>query len=470
VTLRSRILKTARMLTSIRLQTVVACAAAMAVALIAPSVSHAVFTSTLTGGAATLTGSDAAEQVSIGQVGGLLMHDRALKGDPGFSSAFDWATGTAGEQVLFAAPGAVVTVVLNGGDDLLEAIAVGTGGRVIADGGAGRDVLYGAGAADNLSGGSDDDRIIGGPGNDVLSGDAGDDTLVWNNGDGSDEMLGQDGIDTAEVTGTTSGEQYTLRPQGGVARLDRTSPAPFSLQMTTEVLQLDMRAGNDTLTVTDGTPIAVTADGGADNDGLIGGDGADVLRGGRGTDDIAGGGGSDVLDGGDDADTIRARDGVADVVLCGAGTDSAVLDGVGTDAGVACESLDQPALPTPAPVVVMTPAPIPARLTVPAKQKLKPKGRVITLRISCPAGTVACAGTIDLLTAKLVRVRSARVRATLASKSFSLGAGKTGTLKLTLVKGFRSLASARAKTLATTAVVRNTNGPTSRVAVSVALR
>src|SRR5215207_665421 len=167
------------MITVIRLPTVAACAAAMALLLLAPSASHAAFTSTATATTATLTGTDVAEQVSIAQLGGLLMHDRSLKGDPGFNSAFDWASATPGDQTISATGGTTVTVVLNGGDDLLDAIAVTGGARIIADGGAGRDLLFGSVAADALNGGSEDDRIVGGPGADALSGGAGDDTLVW---------------------------------------------------------------------------------------------------------------------------------------------------------------------------------------------------------------------------------------------------------------------------------------------------
>jgi Ca2+-binding RTX toxin-like protein len=44
--------------------------------------------------------------------------------------------------------------------------------------------------------------------------------------------------------------------------------------------------------------IALTLDGGEDNDTLVGGDGADVLLGGAGDDVLRGGPGVDVLDGG----------------------------------------------------------------------------------------------------------------------------------------------------------------------------
>ena len=53
------------------------------------------------------------------------------------------------------------------------------------------------------------------------------------------------------------------------------------------------------------------------NDTLLGVGGADILIGGSGSDRLAGGPG---------ADLIRARDGVRDVIDCGAGRDIAVVD------------------------------------------------------------------------------------------------------------------------------------------------
>ena len=57
----------------------------------------------------------------------------------------------------------------------------------------------------------------------------------------------------------------------------------------------------------------------------------------NGNDTLDGGRGNDILEGGDGNDTIRARDGFADTVDCGIGTDEATVDTIDTVAG--CETV-----------------------------------------------------------------------------------------------------------------------------------
>ena len=66
--------------------------------------------------------------------------------------------------------------------------------------------------------------------------------------------------------------------------------------------------------------------GGLDDDVITGGSGDDRLEGYRGDDVLNGGTGRDRFDGGTGRDRIRARDGVREVVDCGASTDTAVVD------------------------------------------------------------------------------------------------------------------------------------------------
>jgi Ca2+-binding RTX toxin-like protein len=66
--------------------------------------------------------------------------------------------------------------------------------------------------------------------------------------------------------------------------------------------------------------------GAAGNDLLVGGRGRDRLVGGPGADQLVGGPGRDTSDGGAGADVLRMRDGVRDVVRCGAGRDRATVD------------------------------------------------------------------------------------------------------------------------------------------------
>ena len=75
-------------------------------------------------------------------------------------------------------------------------------------------------------------------------------------------------------------------------------------------------------------------------DTLIGSALANRLTGGQGGDTIDGGAGPDTLLGGEGNDTIDARDGVADSVDCGVGTDTATVDPVDTVSG--CETVNLP--------------------------------------------------------------------------------------------------------------------------------
>jgi len=78
----------------------------------------------------------------------------------------------------------------------------------------------------------------------------------------------------------------------------------------------------------------------AGDDTLVGSAGPNLLDGGPGNDTVDGGAGNDQLKGGSGNDTIRARDGYADVVSCGPGTDTAVVDQLDTVAAD-CESVDR---------------------------------------------------------------------------------------------------------------------------------
>lgn len=122
--------------------------------------------------------------------------------------------------------------------------------------------LYGTARRDRLLGTPYADRLFGRRGNDVLDGGRGDDQLFG--GRGRDRLYG--------------------------------------------------RAGRDWL------------DGGAGGDRLYGGTGADRLLGRSGADLVAGGAGEDLVDAGAGDDLVLARDGVAEVVQCGRGTDRVLAD------------------------------------------------------------------------------------------------------------------------------------------------
>jgi Ca2+-binding RTX toxin-like protein len=95
-------------------------------------------------------------------------------------------------------------------------------------------------------------------------------------------------------------------------------------------------AGNDVLS------------GGGGPDFLLGAEGNDWLLGGAGNDVMLGGDGSDVLVGAPDADTFSsgagddrnlARDGVADSITCGTGTDSVTADTIDKEPAGDCENV-----------------------------------------------------------------------------------------------------------------------------------
>ena len=198
-------------------------------------------------------------------------------------------------------------------------------------GGAGNDTLLGKGGNDTLFGGDGNDTLIGGAGNDQMFGGAGNDRMIWNPGDGTDLMEGGDGIDTAEVNGGNGAEIFTITANGTRVRFDRTSPAPFSLDIgTTENFVLNMNDGYDVFIAGNGLAslINLTIDGGDGNDRITGGDGNDTLIGGSGNDVITGGRGADTLIGGTGDDTFiwNPGDG-SDTVDGGDGTDTLVFNG-----------------------------------------------------------------------------------------------------------------------------------------------
>lgn len=97
----------------------------------------------------------------------------------------------------------------------------------------------------------------------------------------------------------------------------------------------ELASGADRVTID--VPVAATVYGGSEDDVIVGGGRGDWVFGGTGNDAIHGRGGGDWISGDGGDDLIEARDGVADVVLCGAGIDTAYVDeGEGTSG---CETV-----------------------------------------------------------------------------------------------------------------------------------
>jgi len=223
---------------------------------------------------------------------------------------------------------------------LPRALLFGGAGNDVLTGGSGADQLFGQsdndtllgkGGNDLLFGGDGNDALTGGDGDDMVFGQSGNDRMIWNPGDDTDLNEGGDGTDTVEVNGGNGAETFTVTPNGSRVRFDRTTPAPFTIDIgTSENLVVNMNGGDDTFTGSNGlaTLISLTVDGGAGNDVITGGDGNDFLLGGDGNDLIVGGRGADtaLMGAGDDTFVWNPGDG-SDIVEGQAGTDTMQFNG-----------------------------------------------------------------------------------------------------------------------------------------------
>ena len=189
-----------------------------------------------------------------------------------------------------------------GGNDTLTG---GSGGDQLF-GQAGNDTLLGHGGSDFLFGGAANDTLTGGDADDQGFGQSGDDRMVWNPGDDTDLNEGGDGSDTVEVNGGNGAEQFSATANGARVRFDRVNPAPFAIDIgTSERLAVNANGGEDSFAASGNLAalIAITVDGGAGNETILGRNGADLLLGGDGNDVVDGQQGNDtaLLGAGDDA-------------------------------------------------------------------------------------------------------------------------------------------------------------------------
>jgi Ca2+-binding RTX toxin-like protein len=247
-----------------------------------------------------------------------------LDGGPG-SDSID---GAAGDDVLRGGAADAGADRVDGGDgnDQVQ----GDAGDDQLRAGAGNDTARGDGGDDVVDGGDGDDAVQGGPGLDAIAGGSGDDQL-----DGSGASAGADAADVLD--GGPGGDQ--LRGGEGDDRLTG-GPGADALAGGSGRDTADYRSSRATVSSSpDGTPddgeagegdnVAPDVEdfaGGAGDDTGRGDAGPNALAGGSGEDLLSGGAGADSLDGGDDGDTLDARDGAADEVRCGRGSDLALVD------------------------------------------------------------------------------------------------------------------------------------------------
>jgi Ca2+-binding RTX toxin-like protein len=218
--------------------------------------------------------------------------------------------GPGNDHVTYAERTAAVTVTIDGAPNDGE---LGEGDNV----GSEIDDLTGGGGNDNLTGSVAANVLDGLAGNDTLSGGEGDDTLLG--GAGADVFNGGAGIDAVFLSAFGPAPTST----------------PLDLTVTLDGAANDGAPGEGDNVQPDVED--VTTDAG--NDSITGNDGFNILSAGTGNDTIDAGAGNDVLLGGAGNDTLRARDGYADRVECGPGTDTAVVDTLDTLGG--CETVDR---------------------------------------------------------------------------------------------------------------------------------
>jgi Ca2+-binding RTX toxin-like protein len=335
-----------------RMTSLAALITALAASFAAGPAHAAVSSAPVVGTTATLNldGADDDVIVSVSAFGGLLVHNQSTGG---LSGATDWDSVTAGEQTVPA--NGTFTVIVNGGDgnDSLTVLAHSNELAAVGlDGGPGDDLLAGADSNDTLAGGDGNDRLVGAVGADVLGGGAANDTLVWNNGDGSDTLNGHAGNDGTEVNGApTSGDVFSLEPNAGRIKFQRTNLKPFTLDASTERFQVNGLGGDDSIAAKDGVGALtlLSVDGGAGADTVNGSDGADLILGGEGNDVLDGGGGDDRIIGDRGNDTMNGGTG-DDTLVWNNGDNTDVMNG---DAGR--DDVEVNGAPTPGDVFSVQP-------------------------------------------------------------------------------------------------------------------
>jgi Ca2+-binding RTX toxin-like protein len=301
----------------------------------------AAVTSTFSAGVLTVNGDSLDNTITISRdaTGRILVNGGAvavLGGTPTVANTSQISVfGLGGHDVigLNQASGALPVANLFGGTGN-DTLTGGTGGDQLF-GQGGNDTLLGVGGFDRLFGGSENDTLTGGDADDQAFGQSGNDRMIWNPGDDTDLNEGGDGVDTVEVNGGGGAEQFTATANGTRVRFDRVNPAPFSIDIgTSEKLTLNANGGDDSFSATGNLAglIAITADGGAGNDTLLGSNGIDVLLGGDGNDFVDGQQGNDVafLAAGDDAFQWDPGDG-SDVVEGQDGSDRMLFNGSNGD-------------------------------------------------------------------------------------------------------------------------------------------
>jgi Ca2+-binding RTX toxin-like protein len=280
------------------------------------------------GSADTLAGGDGNDTLDGGAGNDSLQggnNDDSLTGGLGKDSLF----GGEGNDILIGEAGSDSLVGGNGIDTAdyssSSAVTVNLTNTVLvgsppADDGIGDvidadvEIIIGSNYADTFTGRSTEETIQGGNGNDTIIGSDGADSIDGGAGtDVVDYSLSSTAVTidlttagTAQTGGYAAGDILTL-----IEKIIGTTGTDKMTAGNTIAMTFDGKAGNDTLI------------GGSLGDSLIGGDGNDSLTGNDGNDTLIGGDGNDSLTGNDGNDTLEAGTG-SDYLNAGAGDD--ILD------------------------------------------------------------------------------------------------------------------------------------------------
>ena len=258
------------------------------------------------GATATLNLDGADDNVTVSVSGGLLVHGQTTGG---LNSGTDWDSATDGDQTVPA--DGTFTVIVNGGagNDSITVLAKNTELASSAlNGEGGDDVLTGADSNDTLDGGDGNDRLVGGEGRRRHERRGRQRHAGVEQRRRLGPIDGDAGNDAAEVNGApTLGDVFTLEPNAGGIKFQRTNLVPFTLDASTERFQVNGLGGNDSITANDGVGALtlLSVDGGAGVDTVNGSDGPDLILGGEGNDVLNGGGGDDRIVGDRGNDTMN---------------------------------------------------------------------------------------------------------------------------------------------------------------------
>ena len=246
--------------------------------------------------------------------------------------------GGEGDDVYDLQPGSTITVVEQGGIDLIRLSRARFG--VNADLAAGEIIdtngnkikiindlienLDGSAFADSIVGNAADNVLFGGGGDDALDGGAGNDTYILIPG-GNDIVIDSSGFDVLDFSLTTgTGVTVDLGQASGVVQ----NIAPGATLAINGVIEtLIGTQQNDVLSGSGGADFLAGLGG---DDRIQGQAGHDVLFGGKGDDDLNGGSGLDILVGGLGADRLNSGSG-EDILIAGYTIYDTVLLGPGSE-------------------------------------------------------------------------------------------------------------------------------------------